>query len=145
MSTADSPTLLKLLVQLTRSMEHDLDTALRAELDDRLRPAHYTVFRYLDPTGSRIGDLAEAAGMTQQSMGELVSHLERCGFLERRVDPTDRRARLVVLTDDGRAAVELAADHIAGIERRLHAVLGAEDLSELRRLIEQAQRALTTD
>ncbi|MCM6777176.1 MarR family winged helix-turn-helix transcriptional regulator [Nocardia sp. CDC159] len=143
MSTAD-PSLLKLLVQLTRSVEQDLEEKLRAELDDRLRPAHYAVFRYLAPTGSRIGDLADAAGMTQQSMGELVTHLERCGYLERRPDPTDRRARLVTTTASGHTALTLAATHITAIEHRLREAMGAPALTNLRHLLERAQQALAS-
>lgn len=37
--------------------------------------------------------------MTPQAMGELVDELEELGYLERRPDPTDRRAKLIVLTD----------------------------------------------
>uniref|UniRef100_UPI002458087B MarR family winged helix-turn-helix transcriptional regulator n=1 Tax=Nocardia farcinica TaxID=37329 RepID=UPI002458087B len=93
MSTETATTLLKLLVHATRSYEHTLEEALRPALDERLRPAHFAVFRYLDPEGSRITALAEAAGMTQQSMGELVTHLAACGYVERRVDPADPPAR----------------------------------------------------
>lgn len=135
--------LLKLLTLLTRSVEQELNRELRANLDDSLRPAHYAVFRYLDPAGSRIGDLAEAAGMTQQSMGELVSHLERRGYVERRVDPADRRARLVVVTESGRGALTIAARHLDGIERRLSNHLGQNGLAELRGLLGRAGAAFT--
>nr|WP_246462035.1 MarR family winged helix-turn-helix transcriptional regulator [Nocardia transvalensis] len=114
---------------------------MRATLDDSLRPAHYAVFRYLDPAGSRVGDLAEAAGMTQQSMGELVTHLERCGYVERRVDPSDRRARVVMVTESGTAALKAAAGHLAGIERRLGEHLSAEGLADLRSLLRRAGSA----
>ncbi|MGK8465672.1 MarR family winged helix-turn-helix transcriptional regulator [Nocardia cyriacigeorgica] len=97
-----------------------------------LRPAHYAVFRYLDPAGSRVTALADAAGMTQQSMGELVTHLERHGLVERRIDPADRRARVVWLTDSGREALALAADRIEHIERELRAHLGAGEFEALR-------------
>ncbi|MCP2278950.1 DNA-binding transcriptional regulator, MarR family [Nocardia amikacinitolerans] len=130
MSTAD--TLLKLLVQATRAYEEALNRELRTELDPELRPAHYAVFRHLDPEGSRVTALAEAAGMTQQSMGELVTHLEQCGYVERKVDPADRRARIVVTTSAGRRALALAADRIAEIDRMLAAELGDDALCALR-------------
>jgi DNA-binding MarR family transcriptional regulator len=56
------------------------------------------------------------AGMTHQSMGELVRTLELRGYVERRADPSDGRARLVALTPKGRAAVRLAVKEIAAIE-----------------------------
>ena len=57
--------------------------------------------------------------MTHQSMGELVAGLERGGWVERRPDPTDGRARLVYLTPAGRDLVIRGLHHIAEIEAEL--------------------------
>lgn len=127
--------LLKLLVLATRAVEDELNAELRARLPGELRPAHYAVFRYLDPEGSRVGDLADAAGMTQQSMGELVGRLESAGLVRREVDPGDRRARRVVCTPDGAAALRLARDRLAAIEDRIHAEVGAGEVARLRELL----------
>ncbi|MFF2087676.1 MarR family winged helix-turn-helix transcriptional regulator [Nocardia sp. NPDC058176] len=124
--------LLKLLVEAADAYEGELNQLLRAGLGADLRPAHYAVFRYLDPAGSRVTALADAAGMTQQSMGELVTHLERCGYVAREPDPADRRARLVVATAAGREALALAAHHIRRIEQAIAAELGPESLDRLR-------------
>ncbi|WP_280398040.1 MarR family winged helix-turn-helix transcriptional regulator [Nocardia carnea] len=135
MSTPDSASLLKLLTLATRAVEDELNAGLRAGLDDGLRPAHYAVFRYLDPAGSRVGELAQAAGMTQQSMGELIGQLETAGLVRRQVDPADRRARRVVCTAAGHAALRLAGDRIAGIEQRLRREVGAAGMDDLRGLL----------
>ncbi|MFD6271675.1 MarR family winged helix-turn-helix transcriptional regulator [Nocardia asteroides] len=132
MSMDPPTTLLKLLVQATDAYERALNDRLRAELGADLRPAHYAVFRQLAPEGSRVTALAEAAGMTQQSMGELVAHLARCGYVERRPDPADGRARLIVATAAGRAAVAVAAGYIRGIEDAVAAELGASELAGVR-------------
>ncbi|MFC9665356.1 MarR family winged helix-turn-helix transcriptional regulator [Nocardia sp. NPDC127606] len=132
MSTVERPSLLKLLVQAADAYERALNPALRAGLGTDLRPAHYAVFRYLAPEGSRVTALAETAGMTQQSMGELVSHLEKCGYVRRTPDPADGRARLVVTTAAGREAVALAGRHIQRIERVIAAELGAQSLAVVR-------------
>ncbi|MFI9403986.1 MarR family winged helix-turn-helix transcriptional regulator [Nocardia sp. NPDC052316] len=146
MSTVDpNATLLKLLSQATTAYERALNRELRARLDDQLRPAHYAVFRHLDPAGSRITALAESAGMTQQSMGELVTHLERCGLVERQVDPADRRARLVVLTAAGKNALGVAAQRIRGIERLIAESLGADGLVDLRRALVSVNEVLAAE
>lgn len=142
MSTDVSESLLRLLVEVTRRFEAELNDCLRAELVEELRPAHYAVFRYIEPGGTRVTALAEAAGMTQQSMGELVTHLQQHGLVERRPDPADRRARLVVATAAGHSAVTVAAKRIADIERRLRADLGAQSLEQLRRSLSQARTSL---
>ncbi|GGL03910.1 MarR family winged helix-turn-helix transcriptional regulator [Nocardia jinanensis] len=127
--------LLKLLTLATRAVESELNDELRARLPGELRPAHYAVFRYLEPSGSRVGELAEAARMTQQSMGELVSQLEQAGLVRRQVDPRDRRARLVVCTEAGRSALGLAGERITRIEDRIRADVGEAGVRELRRLL----------
>lgn len=132
MSTPEGSSLLKLLVRAARAFEDELNRELRARLGDELRPAHYAVFRHLDPAGSRVGALAEAAGMTQQSMGELIGQLERVGLVRRQVDPADRRARLVVCTDAGAAALRIAGAQIVRIEGVLRDDMGAEGFDELR-------------
>jgi DNA-binding MarR family transcriptional regulator len=58
--------------------------------------------------GMRLTDLAARAGVTKQSMGELVDQMETAGYIGRVADPADGRARLVRLTRQGRRAGELA-------------------------------------
>ncbi|MFD3747495.1 MarR family winged helix-turn-helix transcriptional regulator [Nocardia sp. NPDC058633] len=132
MSMVERSSLLKLLVQAADAYERALNPLLRAELGTDLRPAHYAVFRYLAPEGSRVTALAESAGMTQQSMGELVTHLEKCGYVERTADPADGRARLVVTTAAGRETVALAGRHIQQIEQVIAAELGTDSLAVVR-------------
>src|SRR5438132_8204940 len=66
-----------------------------------LRPAHFVVFQHIQPTGSRLTELAELAQITKQSMGYLVDDLEQRGYVERVPDPRDGRARPVRLTARG--------------------------------------------
>ncbi|MEV0105454.1 MarR family transcriptional regulator [Nocardia sp. NPDC050799] len=137
-----TPSLLKLLALATRAVEAELNDELRTRLTGELSPAHYVVFRYLDPAGSRVGELAAAAGMTQQSMGELVGRLERAGLVRRQVDPRDRRARQVVCTETGLAALELAGERIGRIEDRIRADVGEAGTVELRRLLTRVAAVL---
>ena len=101
------------------------------------RPAHSAVFAHIDIGGTRLGDLARRANMTPQAMGELVDDLERMGYLRRRPDPDDRRAKLIVLTPKGRRCIDAAMATISRIEEALEAKLGPRRLRELRRGLEQ--------
>ena len=58
-----------------------------------LRPKHGAVLASVGPTGTRPSELAERAGMTKASMGELVDDLEALGYVLRASDPDDGRAR----------------------------------------------------
>lgn len=111
-----------------------------------LRPSHGNVLEplsYLD--GQRLNELAATAGMTPQSMGELVDDLERRGYVERRADPADRRAKRVHLTDKGRATRAVAAQAVTEMEGRLEALLGDATYIRLRAILTQITDAHTRD
>jgi DNA-binding MarR family transcriptional regulator len=109
-------TLISLFRQTSREMVDELVARLRTGGFEDTTAAHHPLFENIDPGGTRLTVLAARAGMTHQSMGELVSALEQRGYVERRSDPSDGRVRLVVLTAKGRAAVRLAVQQIAAIE-----------------------------
>jgi len=102
---------------------------------DDLRPAHTAVFQHIEAAGSRLTDLAERAQITKQSMGYLIDHLEQCGYLERRPDPSDRRAALISLTDRGWEQVRAALRIIAAVEEEWAAELGQSRMQQLRELL----------
>ena len=96
------------------------------------RPAHSAVFAHIDVEGgTRLTTLAARANITPQAIGELVDDLERQGYVRRRPDPDDRRAKRVVLTARGRACVEAAQRTIAGLEEELRETLGTKQVERL--------------
>jgi DNA-binding MarR family transcriptional regulator len=102
---------------------------------DDIRPAHTAVFQHIEAGGSRLTDLAERAQITKQSMGYLVDHLEQRGYLERRPDPSDRRAALISLTDRGWEQVRASLRIIATIEEEWASGLGQPRMEQLRELL----------
>lgn len=121
----------KLLAVGLRGWEERLQEGLSARGYEDVRVAHYAVFRHLKPEGSRVTELAREARMTKQSMGELVSYLEKHGYVQRRPDPCDRRARVVVMTEKGQNGYRAAAERVAEIEAAVAGYLGEERLEEL--------------
>lgn len=63
--------------------------------------AHVHITRHLPLEGARLTDLARAAGMSKQAMGELVGQCEAWGLVRREADARDARARRVAFTDIG--------------------------------------------
>lgn len=92
----------------------------------RLRLSHLHVFGNIKAEGTRLTDLAAWAGMTRPSMAELVNELEADGLLERRPDPTDGRAKLVVLTPTGWDAIRTGRSIIERIEADYAHRIGAQ-------------------
>ena len=99
------------------------------------KPSHSAVFAQISPEGSRLSELARGANMTPQAMGELVDELEELGYVERRPDRSDRRAKLIVLTPRGRECIAAGISMIQGIEGRIDQILGPRRHAELRRLL----------
>jgi DNA-binding MarR family transcriptional regulator len=99
------------------------------------KPSHSAVFAQIKREGSRLTDLAKGANMTPQSMSELVAELVELGYVERKPDPTDGRAKLIVLTDRGNACIDAAQTTIQGLEDQLTAILGDRGHRQLRTLL----------
>jgi DNA-binding MarR family transcriptional regulator len=131
-------TLLSLLDAATESVlaefRRDLEEAGYADI----RPTHGCVFRFVRDDGMRLTELAGLAGMTKQSVGELVDDLVDLGYVERIPDPEDRRAKLICLTDRGIEAQRVGFGLLAHVEDRWAERFGATRMKQLRKLLEEA-------
>ena len=118
MPSTDAPiiTLLALIRQTARLMVDELVERMAALGYPEVSASWHVVFENLDPAGTRLTVLAGRARMTHQAMSELVSVIEAHGYLERLPDPSDRRARLIGLTTEGRRMARLALRQIQAIE-----------------------------
>jgi DNA-binding MarR family transcriptional regulator len=85
--------------------------------------------------GQRLTDLAVGAAMAPQSMNELVDDLAAKGYVERRPDPVDRRAKRIHLTERGRANTEAGRKAAADSEQHLRRVLGEKGHDRLRQML----------
>ena len=88
------------------------------------KPKHSAVFSQLSLDGSRLTDLARRANMTPQAMGEVINELVELGYVVRRPDPADGRAKLIEPTTRGREAIAAGQQTIHGIEERITEILG---------------------
>jgi DNA-binding MarR family transcriptional regulator len=84
---------------------------------DDLNAAHVGLWQYPGLEGLRPSQLADRAGITKQSVNDLLAHLERHGYLLRVPDSDDGRARVIRLTSKGRR-----------LERTIYAEAGTSQL-----------------
>jgi DNA-binding MarR family transcriptional regulator len=99
-----------------------------------MRPAHGNAMEMLAiQDGLRLTDIAARAGMAPQSMGEIVDDLVAKGYLSRREDPADRRAKRIYLTQKGRDTAQASRTALLEIERRISETLGTDTYQEMRR------------
>jgi DNA-binding MarR family transcriptional regulator len=73
----------------------------------------------------------------KQTMAQAVEELEQLGYVERRADPNDRRARLVFLTARGQKVKPIAVAAGRRVEARWSKLMGAQNMESLRRSLEE--------
>jgi DNA-binding MarR family transcriptional regulator len=125
--------------------------AVQDELYERLEQAGYgdltrvhgAVIANLDAEGTRATELARRSGRHKQVIGRIVDELEALGYVERTPEPGDRRAKLVVPTERGRAVMRLSDDIIRDIERRQAKALGKSRYEEFTKGLRAVVESLT--
>jgi DNA-binding MarR family transcriptional regulator len=97
-----------------------------------VRPAHGFAFQRLTPNGATGIELAEHLGITKQAATLMVDYLEEHGYVRREPHPTDRRGKLIRLTDRGWACIHATETLFTSIERRWRDLLGERGMETLR-------------
>lgn len=103
---------------------------------DDLRPRHGAVLAYLDEVGIRLVELARIAGRNKQTIAAILDELEKIGYVYRTTDPADRRAKLILPTERGRKAKQLADDILADMEARYAEHLGQRRYAQFKRTLQ---------
>jgi DNA-binding MarR family transcriptional regulator len=134
--------------RLLFAVQDELFLRLRAEGFDDIVPRHGVALAYLRPEGVRATDVARLSGQVKQVVGLIVDDLERLGYVERKPDPVDRRAKLIVPTDRGHAQMRAADAIMTDIMDRHMRALGKQEfqgfLANFRQVVEW-QRAIASE
>jgi len=93
---------------------------------------HLALYSNIDFDGTKITDLSERAGMSVQGMGQIVIELEGLGYVSRTVDESDRRVRMVHLTDAGWKLMLDSIESLRNIESEYEEMLKPGALGSLR-------------
>ena len=105
-----------------------------------VRPSYGSILVPLfEEDGLRMGELAERAGLSKQTMTTMVRLLERDGLVARTRDPGDGRAWLVSLTDRSRAFRPVAARVLAELDALVEERLGTSELASFHRFLEEVR------
>lgn len=113
--------------------------------DARLRTGHMRILALIDAEPVRIVDVASRLGTTKQTVAPAVDELVSWGFVQRTVDETDRRARILTLTPEGEELTRAMIGRSIALDEEFGRLLGADVevcRSALWRIIE-SQRAKT--
>jgi DNA-binding MarR family transcriptional regulator len=107
-----------------------------------LSMARTKVLRRLHEQGpTRQNVLAADFGLSPHSITDIVDGLERLGMAERRPDPTDRRAKLVAITDTGEASLDVANATMDRLFKQIFGALSEADRATFVRLLDSLDGA----
>jgi DNA-binding MarR family transcriptional regulator len=109
-----------------------------------LREPHLQIFGNLGIGGIRLTHLAAKAQLSLAATSELVTQLQELGYLERRPDPHDRRARLIFPTPRGLRALDDAGGRVAEIEQHWAQVLDPDRFQTTCLTLQELLNALTS-
>lgn len=137
--------LIALVHRANRELQADMVRHARAAGYEHAKPAHNWVLGTLPAAGARSAELAAQAGITRQSMGEVIRDLVDLGVVRMTPDPDDRRAKLVSYTDSGLEQVQDGMAHIADVDDRMIAALGRGGYEQLRHGLDLVVKVLQAD
>ena len=114
---------------------HDVSRLRRVVVDRALKPLGITrsqwwVLAFLSRRdGMKQTALAADLDLTRVAIGGLLDRLESAGFVERRADASDGRARRVFLTRAGAKLVSTIRNSVERVELEILARISEEDLN----------------
>jgi len=95
------------LVELSRCLQNDSMRLLKETYGHRELRLHFEPFIHLlGVEGCRLTELAERLSITKQACNQTSDKLEQLGYIERRADVRDGRAKLLMLTSRGRRLID---------------------------------------
>ena len=93
------------------------------------------VFRALADQPATVSELATRLGISKQGAGQIIEDMERRGYVRRRQDPDDARARPVELAARGQHALAAARAFHQQYERRLARQHGRAAMRDVRAVL----------
>ena len=127
---------------------HDVSRLRRIVVDRALKPLGITrsqwwVLAFLSRRdGMTQTALAADLDLTKVAIGGLIDRMETGGFVERRADERDARARRVFLTRAGQKLVATIRENVDDVETDILAAVTEQELDEAARALVKIKRRL---
>jgi DNA-binding MarR family transcriptional regulator len=124
------------LPALLRAARATYGTAIRDALsqagyDDVPRNGIYAIAA-IARTGAPLSQIIKQLGVSKQAAGQLVDMLVARGYLDRSVDPEDRRRLTVSLSERGSAAASISRSAVERIDTELTSRVGPDYIAHTR-------------
>lgn len=132
MPRPDRKPLIALVDRANRALQTDMVRRAHADGHTEVKMAHNSVFGTLHSGGARAADMAVRAGITRQSMGEVIRDMVALDMLEMKADPNDGRAKVVDYSEHGLSVAGDGFRHLIELERRFEEEFGEQEYDVVR-------------
>lgn len=129
--------LIALVDRAHRALQTHMVREANARGDYPIKHSHNAVFARLPFEGARAADMAALAGITRQSMGEIVREMVEMGLLEMVPDPQDGRAKLVRYTAEGMEFAKGGYRHLVELEELFAQEFGHKEYEVVRDVLDR--------
>ncbi|MFF2324557.1 MULTISPECIES: MarR family winged helix-turn-helix transcriptional regulator [unclassified Streptomyces] len=131
------------LTFLVRKVWLNMRSAIAAELKEfGLSTSQYATLLMAEAQpGLSAADIAREVASSRQAANEMLTGLEAEGLIERRPHPTDRRSRLIFVTETGRNRLAEARAAVDRCEGELEAAFTPEQRAASRNWLEGISKA----
>ncbi len=127
---------------------HDVSRLRRVVVDRALRPlgvtrAQWWLLAFLSRRdGMRQTALASDLDLSKVAIGTLLDRVEALGYVERRADSSDGRARRVFLTKGGARMVSVIRDNVQQVELDIVSSLSNEEMAQMATTLAKLKKSL---
>jgi|tagenome__1003787_1003787.scaffolds.fasta_scaffold20924011_3 DNA-binding MarR family transcriptional regulator len=129
--------LVVLIIRTAKALVERLRAAQPEGADSPLTVVHGLAARYLEGRDDvTSAELAHYLGITKQSTSEVVTALERAGLVRRAPHPSDGRARVLLLTDEGTVKLGYGRERWKHLEDEWAELVGRDRLDVTRSVLE---------
>ena len=93
--------------------------------------AHMPLIMNIKPEGTNNNELAAIARISKQAMSKVVKDLLEKGYIKTKVDTTDKRSTIILLTDKGKRFVIKARSCVQDVMLEYQNLLGKKEYEHL--------------
>ncbi len=117
--------------------DEGLQNALKQQGWPAITRAQSLVFVNISEGVTRPSEIAARVGVTRQAIHQTINEMVELGYLVLQPDPCDRRAKVVVYTEQGQLVGGAAVSALNEIENSLSSRIGSDRVSALREALAQ--------
>ena len=131
------------LLGVARHLQNQSMHALQQECGHRnLRLGFAPYIALIGTQGMRLTELATLLGISRQACNQAANQVESAGYIMRKSDSRDGRAKLLVLTAQGMRLREDGRRIAAGLDAQLLAIVGEHALADATKTLDSIYRGL---